>query len=104
MDPKSPASTEHSIKEGLAEIFSIQNNEVFYNPVQCVNRDLSVAMIQTFIDVRLAEKADRLSLILAKREAKVSARFSLPEFFIGFSGSAESGPCCSRFFRFDIPP
>lgn len=39
----------HSIlREGSAEILFSKGKEVFYNPVQEVNRDLSIAMIKLF--------------------------------------------------------
>ena len=47
------------VVEGAAEILKRTTNEVFYNPAQCVNRDLSVAMIQTFINTRKREMAAR---------------------------------------------
>lgn len=36
------------ITEGLASILPIETNEVFYNPVQVVNRDLSVLLISVY--------------------------------------------------------
>lgn len=36
------------VKEGEANILYPKDNEVFYNPVQEVNRDLSVLMLQVF--------------------------------------------------------
>lgn len=40
--------TEHKIIEGLATITFPSSNEVFYNPVQQFNRDLSIAAIRTW--------------------------------------------------------
>jgi tRNA (guanine26-N2/guanine27-N2)-dimethyltransferase len=44
------------IKEGKAEIKFPKGNQVFYNPVQEVNRDLSVLAIQTWCDIFEKEK------------------------------------------------
>jgi tRNA (guanine26-N2/guanine27-N2)-dimethyltransferase len=38
----------NTIKEGSAKIF-VPAGKVFYNPAQCVNRDLSVAVIKTYL-------------------------------------------------------
>ena len=49
------------IKEGKASILIPKNakDSVFYNPVQETNRDLSVAVIQTYIDM-MREKKPKL--------------------------------------------
>lgn len=61
------ASTDQkSIKEGKAEIL-LKTEKVFYNPVQEFNRDLSIAVLTTFIEEFKAEK-------LAKWEKKESAK------------------------------
>lgn len=39
------------IREGRAEILFPQNNEVFYNPVQEFNRDMSIASIKTWASI-----------------------------------------------------
>lgn len=41
-------STGVEIVEGKAKILFPSQNQVFYNPVQQYNRDLSIAVIQTY--------------------------------------------------------
>ena len=48
MDEVSEASTCKTVEEGKAKITFANPNEVFYNPVQVFNRDLSVACIQVY--------------------------------------------------------
>ncbi|KAK9106541.1 hypothetical protein Syun_022552 [Stephania yunnanensis] len=43
------------IKEGEAEILMLANNEVFFNKTQVNNRDMSIAVLRTFISKRTAE-------------------------------------------------
>ncbi|KAL5217140.1 hypothetical protein ABZP36_017824 [Zizania latifolia] len=43
------------LKEGEAEIIMLKKNDVFYNPVQVHNRDMSVAVLRTFIAKRKEE-------------------------------------------------
>lgn len=43
------------IEEGLAKIHS--NDNVFYNPAQIVNRDLSMLMVETFLALRICTPA-----------------------------------------------
>lgn len=48
------------ITEGKASmIYPADANEVFYNPVQVVNRDLSVSMIRLFAERRVREKTEK---------------------------------------------
>ncbi|KAJ8648921.1 hypothetical protein MRB53_001944 [Persea americana] len=49
------------IKEGDAEILMLANNEVFYNKTQVNNRDISIAVLRTFISKRKEEHAALLS-------------------------------------------
>merc|ERR550519_2352089 len=39
------------VKEGQAEVLFPSRNDVFYNPVQEFNRDLSISVIQTYADM-----------------------------------------------------
>ena len=48
MDEASEASKSNTVYEGKAKITFANPNEVFYNPVQVFNRDLSVACIQVY--------------------------------------------------------
>ncbi|EFA86311.1 Probable N2,N2-dimethylguanosine tRNA methyltransferase [Heterostelium album PN500] len=52
-------STIVSIKENTTTIQYNSKNEVFYNPVQEFNRDLSIMMIKLFIEQRNKELADK---------------------------------------------
>ncbi|KAJ2158024.1 RNA methyltransferase tRNA(m5U54)methyltransferase [Coemansia sp. RSA 552] len=47
------------IAEGRATILFPKQNEVFYNPVQEFNRDMSIAAIKTWWDVRMDERKAR---------------------------------------------
>eukprot|EP00056_Hartaetosiga_gracilis_P003252 m.61377 g.61377 ORF g.61377 m.61377 type:complete len:552 (-) comp11386_c1_seq1:821-2476(-) len=47
------------IKEGQAEILFPENDEVFYNPVQVFNRDLSTCVISVFAKKFLQERSQR---------------------------------------------
>ncbi|KAI4352397.1 hypothetical protein L6164_006655 [Bauhinia variegata] len=49
------------IKEGEAEILINAKNEVFYNKAQVHNRDISIAVLRTFISKRKDEQEARLS-------------------------------------------
>ncbi|KAG5535209.1 hypothetical protein RHGRI_023109 [Rhododendron griersonianum] len=49
------------IKEGEAEILMIAKNEVFYNKAQVNNRDISIAVLRTFISKRKEEHETMLS-------------------------------------------
>merc|ERR1719391_1556855 len=55
------------VKEGSAEILFPSAKDVFYNPVQEFNRDLTVAVIKKFTNEKLAEPP-----INPKRDAKRS--------------------------------
>ncbi|XP_054923702.2 tRNA (guanine(26)-N(2))-dimethyltransferase isoform X2 [Dermacentor andersoni] len=47
-----------SVTEGKAEVFFPSSHDVFYNPVQEFNRDMSIAVIQEFIATRREELAN----------------------------------------------
>lgn len=49
------------IKEGEAEILMHAKNEVFYNKTQVNNRDISIAVLRTFISKRKEEHETKLS-------------------------------------------
>ncbi|XP_057524111.1 tRNA (guanine(26)-N(2))-dimethyltransferase 2-like [Amaranthus tricolor] len=55
------------IKEGEAEIIMHRNNEVFFNKAQVNNRDMSIAVLRTFINKRQEEHEAFLS-----KKAKVN--------------------------------
>jgi tRNA (guanine26-N2/guanine27-N2)-dimethyltransferase len=42
-------------KEGEAEILMLKSNAVFFNPVQVHNRDMSIAVLRTFVTKRKEE-------------------------------------------------
>ncbi|XP_047317155.1 probable tRNA (guanine(26)-N(2))-dimethyltransferase 2 [Impatiens glandulifera] len=54
------------IKEGEAEILMHTKNEVFYNKAQVNNRDMSIAVLRTFISKRKEEH----EVMMSKREKK----------------------------------
>lgn len=49
-----------TIQEGQATISITGNQEVFYNPVQEYNRDLSIAVIKTFLSIYKEELKSRI--------------------------------------------
>uniref|UniRef100_A0A2N9HV00 tRNA (guanine(26)-N(2))-dimethyltransferase n=1 Tax=Fagus sylvatica TaxID=28930 RepID=A0A2N9HV00_FAGSY len=57
------------IKEGEAEIL-MRKNEVFYNPSQVDNRDMSIAVLRTFISKR---KQEHEAILLKKTKAATKA-------------------------------
>lgn len=59
------------IKEGEAEILMHRNNQVFFNKTQVNNRDLSIAVLRTFIEKRKQEHEAFLS-----RKTKVGPKAS----------------------------
>ncbi|KAJ1674327.1 RNA methyltransferase tRNA(m5U54)methyltransferase, partial [Spiromyces aspiralis] len=54
------------LTEGKANILFPKNNEVFYNPVQQFNRDMSIAAIKTWRDVMKDEVKARWDKKLKK--------------------------------------
>eukprot|EP01029_Cantina_marsupialis_P011852 TRINITY_DN26357_c0_g1_i1.p1 TRINITY_DN26357_c0_g1~~TRINITY_DN26357_c0_g1_i1.p1 ORF type:complete len:560 (+),score=168.05 TRINITY_DN26357_c0_g1_i1:40-1719(+) len=66
-----------SISEGTATILFSEENEVFYNPVQVFNRDLSINAIKLFSEIRKKENDVKLAKKLINRaeteEGKVQA-------------------------------
>ncbi|KAM7279457.1 hypothetical protein ACFE04_006591 [Oxalis oulophora] len=62
------------IKEGEAEILMHAKNEVFYNKAQVNNRDMSIAVLRTFITKRKEEHQAHLADILAEKEKKLAEK------------------------------
>jgi tRNA (guanine26-N2/guanine27-N2)-dimethyltransferase len=61
------------IKEGEAEILMLSKNEVFYNKTQVNNRDLSIAVLRTFISKRKEEhEAKLLKRVKSAKKAAVN--------------------------------
>lgn len=56
----------NTVTEGKATILFPKKNEVFYNPVQQFNRDMSIAAIRTWSEIYNQEKAERIEKRLAK--------------------------------------
>jgi tRNA (guanine26-N2/guanine27-N2)-dimethyltransferase len=50
----------NTVTEGKATILFPKNNEVFYNPVQEFNRDMSIAAITTWSEIYFQEKQERI--------------------------------------------
>ncbi|KAK3136242.1 hypothetical protein QOZ80_5BG0430260 [Eleusine coracana subsp. coracana] len=50
-----------TIREGRAEIFTDEFNSVFYNKAQVNNRDISIAVLRSFVSKRREEYATRLT-------------------------------------------
>ncbi|KAI8340085.1 N2,N2-dimethylguanosine tRNA methyltransferase [Chlamydoabsidia padenii] len=55
----------NTVTEGKATILFPKTNEVFYNPVQEFNRDMSIAAIRTWSEMFMQEKQDRIDKKLA---------------------------------------
>lgn len=60
----------NTVTEGTATILFPKKNEVFYNPVQQFNRDMSIAAIRTWSEIFNKEKAERMEKKLAKAKGK----------------------------------
>lgn len=60
----------NTVTEGEATILFPKKNEVFYNPVQQFNRDMSIAAIRTWSEIFNQEKAAKLEKKLAKAKGK----------------------------------
>jgi tRNA (guanine26-N2/guanine27-N2)-dimethyltransferase len=56
----------NTVTEGKATILFPKHNEVFYNPVQQFNRDMSIAAIRTWNEVFTQEKRERLEKKLGR--------------------------------------
>ncbi|KAI8063518.1 N2,N2-dimethylguanosine tRNA methyltransferase [Gongronella butleri] len=56
----------NTVTEGKATILFPKTNEVFYNPVQEFNRDMSIAAIRTWSEIRRQEKEERIEKKLAR--------------------------------------
>ncbi|ORZ10876.1 N2,N2-dimethylguanosine tRNA methyltransferase [Absidia repens] len=60
----------NTVTEGKATILFPKSNEVFYNPVQEFNRDMSIAAIRTWSEMFLQEKRDRINKKLVKAKTE----------------------------------
>ncbi|KAJ2632141.1 RNA methyltransferase tRNA(m5U54)methyltransferase [Coemansia sp. RSA 1290] len=67
------------ISEGKATILFPRNNEVFYNPVQQFNRDMSIAAIKTWRDVTNEAKQQRYERSTNPSKTPPSTQFTLLE-------------------------
>ena len=63
--------------DGIADVEGEGLQEVFYNKVQVFNRDLSILMIQTFVDERKDEWAARLDSQREKEKRRAAAKAAL---------------------------
>jgi N2,N2-dimethylguanosine tRNA methyltransferase len=69
----------NTVTEGKATILFPKNNEVFYNPVQEFNRDMSIAAITTWSEIYFQEQRDKLERKRANKAKKGILNFrSLP--------------------------
>ncbi|KAG0258329.1 RNA methyltransferase tRNA(m5U54)methyltransferase [Mortierella polycephala] len=62
------------VTEGKATILFPDTNEVFYNPIQEFNRDISIAAIRTWDEIFQEERAVKLAEKKARREANAAKR------------------------------
>ncbi|KAG0381040.1 tRNA methyltransferase 1 [Mortierella sp. AD032] len=62
------------VTEGKATILFPDTNEVFYNPIQEFNRDISIAAIRTWDEVFQEERAARLAEKKSRKEANAAKR------------------------------
>jgi tRNA G26 N,N-dimethylase Trm1 len=60
----------NTVTEGKATILFPKKNEVFYNPVQQFNRDMSIAAIRTWSEIFNQEKIERLQKKLARAKGE----------------------------------
>lgn len=61
----------NTVTEGKATILFPKKNEVFYNPVQQFNRDMSIAAIRTWSEIFNQEKIERLEKKLARAKGEL---------------------------------
>ncbi|XP_012889701.1 PREDICTED: tRNA (guanine(26)-N(2))-dimethyltransferase isoform X2 [Dipodomys ordii] len=61
-EPRPPAAPETTVTEGAATIVFPSANEVFYNPVQEFNRDLTCAVITEFARIQLGAKGIQIKV------------------------------------------
>jgi tRNA (guanine26-N2/guanine27-N2)-dimethyltransferase len=60
----------NTVTEGKATILFPKTNEVFYNPIQEFNRDMSIAAIRTWSELFMQEKRTRLEKKLATTKSE----------------------------------
>lgn len=72
-DTPAPAGFK-KVTEGKATILFPDTNEVFYNPIQEFNRDISIAAIRTWDKVFQEERSARHAEKKARREANAAKR------------------------------
>jgi tRNA (guanine26-N2/guanine27-N2)-dimethyltransferase len=60
----------NTVTEGKATILFPKSNEVFYNPVQEFNRDMSIAAIRTWSEMFMQEKQTRIDKKLANTKTE----------------------------------
>lgn len=60
----------NTVTEGKATILFPKNNEVFYNPVQEFNRDMSIAAITTWSEIYFQEQREKLERKKANKAKK----------------------------------
>ncbi|KAK4346404.1 hypothetical protein RND71_032743 [Anisodus tanguticus] len=80
------------IKEGDAEILMHAKNEVFYNKTQVNNRDMSIAVLRTFISQRKQEHEAMLARRRTKAANKVlDAKAENPGYSVQHNGESNDG-------------
>ncbi|KAG1459556.1 hypothetical protein G6F56_006138 [Rhizopus delemar] len=62
----------NAVTEGKATILFPKHNEVFYNPVQQFNRDMSIAAIRTWSEIYNNEKIERIEKKLSRKKDEKS--------------------------------
>lgn len=60
----------NAVTEGKATILFPKHNEVFYNPVQQFNRDMSIAAIRTWSEIYNNEKIERIEKKLSRKKGE----------------------------------
>ncbi|ELV14320.1 N(2),N(2)-dimethylguanosine tRNA methyltransferase [Tupaia chinensis] len=78
-EERPPEAQETTVTEGAAKIVFPSANEVFYNPVQEFNRDLTCAVITEFARIQLAAKGIRIQVPGEKDMPKVVVDLSEQE-------------------------
>ncbi|KAF8928341.1 RNA methyltransferase tRNA(m5U54)methyltransferase [Dissophora ornata] len=73
IDTPAPAGFK-KVTEGKATILFPDTNEVFYNPIQEFNRDISIAAIRTWDEIFQEERSARRAEKNARREANAAKR------------------------------
>ncbi|KAI9205119.1 N2,N2-dimethylguanosine tRNA methyltransferase [Polychytrium aggregatum] len=91
-----------AIKEGQAEILFSNANDVFYNPVQEFNRDMSVAAINVWSEMYLQEKREAATATRKRKQDQNAVPLPVPDGVAILEGLSATGLRSIRYAK-EIP-